>query len=461
MQIRLYGAAKVVTGSCYSVTVGKDKILVDCGMFQGSKELEKLNYDNPGFDPKTYKAIVLTHAHLDHCGRIPKIVKYGFKGPIYATSATKELAQVVMLDAANIAAHDTMYENKRRRQQGLAPREPIYTENDVKNALKMFKKVDYNQVIKVTEKITAIYHDAGHILGAGSVELRIDDGEKKTIVFSGDLGQIDTPIVRDPEIIQTADYLFLESTYGDRLHPPIQERKNKFLKIIRETYKKGGKLLIPSFAIERAQELLYNINEFVEKGLMPKMQVFLDSPMAIRATVIFKRHPEFYDVEIKELLDSGDNPFVFPGLSYSMSVEESKSIRDIKEPCIVIAGSGMATAGRIKHHIKNHISDPKNTILFVGYQAYGTLGYWIKKGEKRVRLLGEVVNVKAKVESIDSFSAHADYQGLLDWLKFFNPKPKKVFLTHGEPKSALSLSKKIQKMGIQTHIPEMKESILL
>jgi metallo-beta-lactamase family protein len=461
MQIKLHGAAKVVTGSCYSITVGQEKILVDCGMFQGSKELEKLNYEPPSFDPSIYKFLLLTHAHLDHCGRIPKLVKYGFKGEIFATSATKDLARVVMMDSARIAFHDTEWENKRRLKKGLPVREPIYTEKDVKTAMKFFKTVSYNKPVKVTNNITATFHDAGHILGASSITIEVFDKEKKTIVFSGDMGQVNTPIVHDPEVIRKADYLFLESTYGDRLHPPMSERKNKFLKIILETYKRGGKLLIPSFAIERAQELIFNLNEFVENGLMPQMPVFLDSPMAIESTEVFKKHPEFYDKRMRQLLDAGDDPFNFPGFKYTKSVDESKSINNVQGPCIIIAGSGMCTAGRIKHHIKNHIDDPKNAILFVGYQAYGTLGYWIKSGSKKIRLLGERVYVRAKVNSIDSFSAHADYNGLLNWIKFFKPKPKRIFLTHGELKSAQSLSKKIERLGIKTYIPDMKESIPL
>jgi metallo-beta-lactamase family protein len=458
MEVKLFGAAKTVTGSCYSIQTKGTKVLVDCGMFQGPKRIQKMNYEEFGFNPKSYKALFLTHAHLDHCGRIPKLVKLGFKGQIYATAAARDLAFVVMMDSAKIAKHDTMYENKKRERQGLPPREPIYTEKDVKNAMMLFTVVKYDTPIKITNDVTAQFYEAGHILGASSVQLEIED---KTLIFSGDLGQSDTPIVRDPEVIKKADYVFIESTYGDRLHEPMGKRKNKFLEIIHKTYKKGGKLMIPSFAIERAQELLYDLNGFVEKKLMPKIPVFLDSPMAIKATEVFKKHPEEYNKEIKDLLDSGDNPFSFPGLSYSNTVDDSKKINTIKTPLIVIAGSGMCTAGRIKHHIKNYIEDPKNTILFVGYQVQGTLGYWIKKGEKRVRLLGTEVNVRANVETIDSFSAHADYKSLLTWLKNFNPKPQKVFICHGDEEAAISFSKKVQKLGLKTYIPNMQESLKL
>lgn len=462
MEVKLFGAAKTVTGSCYSIKANNDRILIDCGMFQGSKKLEKQNYDEFDFEIKQHKALLLTHAHLDHCGRIPKLVKDGFRGKIYATSATKDLAFVVMMDSAKIASHDVAYENRRRARQGLPPREPIYTEHDVRDAISLFESVDYNKKIKITNNISATFHDAGHILGAASIQLEVNEGdEAKTIVFSGDLGQINTPIVKDPEIIQKADYVFIESTYGDRLHPTIVERKNKFLEVIHDTHKRGGKLMIPSFAIERAQELLYDLNGFVEKDIMPKIEVYLDSPMAIRATEVFKRHPEAYDKEIKAILDSGDDPFTFPGLTYSKTVEDSKGINLVEGPCIIIAGSGMCTAGRIKHHIANYIDDPKNTLLFVGFQVHGTLGYWIKKGEKRIRLLGKEIDVRSKIESIDSFSGHADYQGLINWLKHFSPKPKKVFITHGEEKTASSFSEKVNGLGIETKIPEMKEKIIL
>ena len=462
MEIRLFGAAKTVTGSCYSIVTNKDKILIDCGMFQGPKKLVALNYEKFPFDPKRYSALLLTHAHLDHCGRIPKLVKDGFRGKIYSTSATKDLAFVVMMDSAKIASHDIAFENKRRVRKGLPPREPIYTENDVRDAMELFEVVNYGEFIELNNNVTARFYDAGHILGASSIQINITEKNKATtLVFSGDLGQYDAPIVKDPHPIKEADYVFIESTYGDRLHEPVGKRKNDLLRVIHETYDKKGVLMIPSFAIERTQELLYELNEFVEKSLIPRIKVFIDSPMAIKATEVFKKHPECYDKQIKQILDTGDNPFSFPGLKYSKTVEDSKSINQLNEPCIIIAGSGMCTGGRIKHHIKYHISNPKNTILFVGYQVPGTLGYYIKKGEKRVRLLGTEVDVNAKVESIESFSAHADYKELLTWLRNFSPKPKKAFIVHGDEEAANSFSKKVEKQGIKTYIPSMEEKIVI
>ena len=462
MQIKLFGAAKTVTGSCYSLVTGKDRILVDCGMFQGSKKETALNYENFGFNPNDYSALLLTHAHLDHCGRIPKLVKAGFKGRIYCTSATKDLAHIIMLDSAKINWYDVKLENKRRQRLGQPPIEPMYTEKDVENTMKLFNVIEYDKTIQISESITATFYDAGHILGSSLIQVGvIEKGKTITIVFSGDVGQENAPIIKNLEHIQKADYVFIESTYGDRIHPSIGERKQELLNIIHLAYDNNGKVIIPAFAVERTQELLYDINELVEKNLIPKINVYVDTPMGIRVTEVFKRHPECYNKKILELLKSGDNPFSFPGLKYTNNVKESIKLNNINEPCIIIAGSGMCTGGRIKHHIKHHIWNKRNIMLFVGYQAKGTLGYYIKKGEKRIRLLGTEVAVKAKIESIESFSAHADYKGLLNWLKHFSPKPKKVFIVHGEEEAMVPFSKRIEKLGIKTKIPEMEEEITL
>jgi metallo-beta-lactamase family protein len=322
--------------------------------------------------------------------------------------------------------------------------------------------IDHHEYIDIGKNITVMFFDAGHILGASFIQMKITEKNKTIkVVFSGDIGQIGTPIVKELEFVQDADYVFIESTYGDRLHTPIEERRNQFLDIINETYQRKGKLMIPSFAIERAQEIIYDINEFAEKKMMPKMNVYLDSPMAIKATEIFKRHYEDYNEEVKSIMDSGDNPFHFPGLIYSKTVDDSKAIDLEKKPCIIIAGSGMCTSGRIKHHIAANIEDPKNTILFAGFQVEGTLGYWIKKGKKRVKLLGKQFNVNSKVVSIDSYSGHADYKGLIEWLKYFYPKPKKVFICHGDEKVEREFAKKVEKLGIETYIPDMAEIIKL
>jgi metallo-beta-lactamase family protein len=462
LEIKLFGAAKGVTGSCYSIVTENEKILVDCGMFQGSKDINRMNFEDFGFEPSSYDALILTHAHLDHCGRIPKLVKYGFRGKIYCIDATKQLAAIVLLDAAKIAAKDTEHENKRRAKEGMPPRKPLFNENDVKAAMKLFKVISYDEDVSITKNITARYYDAGHILGASSVQLQINDGGKiKIIAFSGDLGQEDSIIVKNTENIKKADYVFIESTYGARLHEHGGDRKKDLLKIINESYKRGGKLMIPSFAVERAQDILFCIAEFKEKNLIPDIPVYLDSPMASKATEVFKEHTEYYNDQVLAIMKEGANPFSFSKLIVTDSVEESKAINSVKGPCIIIAGNGMCSAGRIKHHIRNNIEDPKNTLLFVGYQAEGTLGYWIKKGQKIVKLLGVQVRVNSKIESIDGFSGHADYLGLLKWIKAFSPKPKKVFITHGEESQAKEFSKKVEAEGIKTYIPGLAEPIEL
>ncbi len=458
MEVRLFGAAKEVTGSCYGVSTKEEKILIDCGMFQGSKDLIRLNYENFMFDPKQYDALILTHAHLDHCGRIPKLVKDGFRGKIYCTNATKDLTEIIMLDSAKIAKQDTEHENKVRARTGLPPRKPIYNDMDVKTAMKLFKVISYGKDIEITKNIVARFYDAGHILGAASIRIEVTEGNKTTsVAFSGDIGQEEPIIVKDTEPIKQADYVFIESTYGDRLHPPLEERKKEFMRIINETYKRGGKLMIPSFAVERAQELLYYLGDFEKEKLIPKMDVYLDSPMAQKATAVFTKYPEYYNDKLRNDLKKDENLFDFPGLKYSESVEQSKAINVISDPIIIIAGNGMCTAGRIKHHIRNNIGNPNNTLLFVGYQAEGSLGYWIKKGEKKIKLLGIEAEVKSKIESLDGFSAHADYLGLIRWLKNFTVKPKEVIICHGEETQSIAFSKRVQKEGMNTYIPSIGE----
>jgi len=459
MEVKLFGAAKEVTGSCFSVVLGKEKILIDCGMFQGGKSTVRKNYEDFGFNPAEYKAIILTHAHLDHCGRIPKLVKQGFKGKIYSTDATKDLAFVILEDAAKISAEDTYHENKRRAMQGLPPRDPIYTDDDVHRTMKLFSIVKYDEDVKITESITARFYDAGHILGAASILLKVKDKEATLLAFSGDLGQKDAVLVKNTEPITKANNVFIESTYGDRLHPPVKQREKEFIRIINENYKRGGKLMIPSFAVERAQEILYYIGTFMQQGIIPKMKVFLDSPMAMRATAVFSKYTQYYNEDIQQAMKKRKKIFNFPELICTKKVEQSKAINFIKEPCIVIAGNGMCSAGRIKHHIRNSIEDPKNTLLFIGYQAEGTLGYWIKKGEKRIRLLGVEVDVNSKIENIEGFSAHTDCDGLLKWLESYKPKPKKVFINHGEEKECIAFSEKAKAGGFKTYIPSALEKL--
>ncbi|MBT4334681.1 MBL fold metallo-hydrolase [archaeon] len=457
MKIKFCGAAKIVTGSCYLLTIGSTQALVDCGMFQGRKEITKLNYEPFQFDPKKIKYVFLTHAHIDHSGLIPKLKKYGFNGKIFTTPATADLCKIMLEDSAHIQEIDTERENRRRNRKGESPREPIYTQDDVKAVLPQFRKVHYDKTYKIDENIKVRYRDAGHILGSAIIELYISEKNKtKKYVFSGDLGQWDAPIIKDPTLIKTADYVFIESTYGDRLHEKIGSRDQLLKKYVQKTFKKNGKLIIPSFAIERTQELLYAFNKLIKSGELPNEKIYLDSPLAIKATEIFKKHSELFD---QETMNKYRNPFSFKNLVYTPTAQDSMKLNASKEKSIIIAGSGMCTGGRIRHHFKHGIWDKKNTVLFVGYQAEGTLGRRILEGEKNIRMMGQEVVVRANIEKINSFSAHADYKELIKWAEGFENKPKKIFIMHGEERAAISLKDKLEKKGFNCYIPELNENI--
>lgn len=461
MELQFLGASKGVTGSCYSLSNGNEKIFVDCGMFQGSKESHKLNYQSFDLNPREYSALLLTHAHLDHCGRIPSLVKQGFKGKIYATEATKALAFIVMADSAKIAMEDTRNENKRRALENLPARNPVFSMADVNQAMRLFKTVKYGDSVKITDNISAKFYDAGHILGSASIQVKVNEkGKERTISFSGDLGQEDSILVRHTEPIKESDFVLMESTYGDRLHNPTDQRKGELIRIIKETYNRGGKLLIPSFAIERTQELLFYLDELMTEGIIPKQPVFLDSPMAIRATEVFKKFTGYFNEHVQERLKVDSDVFGFPGLSMTTGRRDSMEINRVNEPCIIIAGSGMCTAGRIKHHIANNVEDEKNTLLFVGFQVEGTLGNHIQSGEKRIRLLGREVEMNAHVETIDGFSAHGDRDDLYKWLSGFEKKPK-VFIIHGDFTQKTALAKNLKAKGYDCYIPEYEETITI
>ncbi len=459
MEIKILGAAKEVTGSCFSVSITGEKVLVDCGMFQGNEELEKLNYEDFTFNTKEYSALLLTHAHLDHCGRIPKLIRSGFKGKIYATDATKELAFIVMADSAKIAIEDAKDENRRRLKENLPQIKPAYNMDDVTKAMKLFFIVEYDELIKVTKNMSAKFYDAGHILGSSSIQVFVNDGnKKKTAVFSGDLGQSHSVLMKNIEPIADADYVFMESTYGDRLHQNLDGRRKKLAQVINETHAKGGKLMIPVFAIERTQEILYYIRELMADGKIPKIPVFLDSPMATRATEVFKKFPIYFNKGVKSELKEIDDVFNFPELEITKDRKASIAINSIKTPCIVLAGSGMCTGGRIKHHILNNIEDENNTLLFVGYQVKGTLGNFIQSGEKLISLFGKEIKVRARIESEEGFSAHADKDGLLKWLNNFKGKPK-VFLIHGDEEQQIALEKSLKDKGFECYIPSLNEEL--
>lgn len=452
MQVTCHGAAGSVTGSCHLVETNSSRFLIDCGMFQGNKTLTRLNYEPFPFDPQTIDFVISTHGHIDHCGLLPKLTKNGFNGTVYATPATADLLPVMLGDAAYIQEKDTEHENRRRERKGQPPREPLYDRTDADQVTGLIQPLNYNTSMKVNDEITFRLRDAGHVIGSAIVELYVKEGAREIkTVFSGDLGQWDVPIIEDPTYIWNADYVFIESTYGDRNHQKLAPRKEQLLEHIVKTYNKGGKLLIPCFALERTQELLYTLSELMnETEGFPPMDVYLDSPLAIKITEIFKKHPDLYDEDARARTDK---PFDFPGLICTPSVDESRKANAMTEPAIVIAGSGMCTAGRIRHHLKHGIWDPKNTVLIVGYQAPGTLGRILLDGAEEIKMMGMKLVVKADIARIGAFSAHADKDELTGWLSAFKEKPKRVFLIHGEEKTLASFSSSLEEIGFDTQIP--------
>lgn len=437
MQIKLtfLGAAQSVTGSCYLVETENFKFLVDCGMYQ-EREFRGRNWEPFPIPPSTIDCALLTHAHLDHCGLIPKLVRDGFRGPIYCLAATSEISEIMLLDSANIQQEDAEYKRKRHQREGRKgpyPEIPLYTVDDAKASFPLFSPATYGETINISKDIEATFHDAGHVLGSAMIKVTIkQNGEKRTILFSGDIGRRHKPILRDPTLFEEADYVITESTYGDRLLEPLGDAAAKLEDVINKTVKSKGNLLIPSFALERAQEILYCLNGFLIENHVPHLMVFMDSPMAVRITEVFKNHPELFDKEMVELMRQQRSPFDFRGLHLVRTVEDSKAINRIKGTVIIIAGSGMCTGGRIKHHLVTNISRKESTVLFVGYQARGTLGREIVNGAKKVRILGKHYPVKAKIAQINGFSAHADQDGLLKWLTSLRQPPRHLFVTHGE-----------------------------
>jgi metallo-beta-lactamase family protein len=460
MEISFLGACGTVTGSMYLVTTDKKrKILVDSGIFQG--EWEDLNHSSFPFDPYEIDYVILTHAHLDHIGRLPKLVKEGFEGKILGTPATLDLARIILMDAAKLQSEEFETQKKRNDRKGIETREPLYTLEDAIATMSYFKPISgYDKEIEILEGVTITWRDAGHILGSAFLEMTID-GHK--LVFSGDLGNRNKPIIRDPESIKMkdAELIVVESTYGSRLHKSIEESKEEFLNALKETLPKGN-VVIPSFAIERAQDLLYYIREFKEEGLLSKdVKVFLDSPLAISATNIFRAHKECFDDEARELLKQKRDLFSFPNLFFTRSKEASMEINNIKSGAIIIAGSGMCTGGRIKHHLKHNLWREECAVIFVGYQAAGTLGRRIVDGEEEVEIYGETVKVSAKIYTINGFSAHADQQEILDWVSSVD-KNTKVVVTHGEEVERDALAEKLKELGFNEILkPKLKDVITL
>ena len=457
-----HGAAKQVTGSCHLLSCNDHNILIDCGMFQGGHEQEQANYEPFGFDPASIDVLLLTHAHLDHCGRIPKLVRDGFRGRILTTSATRDLARVVMLDAAGLQEEDARRAQRRGRRRDAAALEPLYTIDDALHALDYFADpVAYDQSVAVVDGVTARFQDAGHILGSASIVLEITTGEKKrTMVFSGDLGSPGRPILRDPVPAPEADYVVMETTYGNRPHRSLPDSVDELYRAISETVARGGNVVIPTFALERAQEVLYHLHDGIRDGRIPaNISVFLDSPMAISATEIFRRHPECFDEAFHEALNHGD-PFAMPNLHFSRESSESMMINNIDSGAVILAGSGMCNGGRVRHHLKHNLWREKSSIVFVGYAAQGTLARRIVDGANTVRIFNEEIRVRAQVWTINGFSAHADQSSLLSWLGS-SPR-RKVFLVHGEYDAGMqAMADRLAALEVRSQMPGMHESILI
>ena len=464
MKLHFLGANRQVTGSRYCVEVDDFRLLVDCGMFQ-EREYQKRNWDECPIPATDIDAVVLTHAHIDHIGLLPRLVRQGFSGPVYATKATVDLADIMLKDAAHIQMEDIKYKKRRHEKQGKKspfPYEPLFDDVDAEETLKLLVGVGYENAKEINDRIAVTFHEAGHILGSSSLELDInkEDGEVRTLVFSGDIGQNDKPIIRDPKPVGKADYLVLESTYGDRDHKDAGDVRSQLETILSRTLGRGGKVIIPTFAVERAQELMYHIGQLAHANAIPDVPIFLDSPMAVDVTKIFMDYRELFDVEAMGLVKGGIPPLRFPGLKMLRKTEDSMALNDLKGPAIIMSTSGMCTAGRIKHHLKNHMGNEKNTILFVGYQGHGTLGRVILEGKKMVRIHGREHEVVAKVEQIFGFSGHADRGGLIEWAKAFKTPPKKVFLTHGDGDAAESLKKQLNHtLGWRVHVPNYHETV--
>lgn len=495
ISIQFLGAAGCVTGSQFLVTAGDRRVLVDCGMFQGSPEEVARNRMPFAFEADALDALLLTHAHLDHCGRTPALVKAGFRGPIHATHGTVDLAEIVLRDSAKLQVEFAARYNRRQARERAADaeseaeaeetddeslpermrtatpegrtetREPLYDEDDVDTTMSQMRGCDYGAEVTVVDGVTAIFHDAGHILGSAIIELRVTNGdETRTIVFSGDLGRDDSPILRDPTPLSHADHVVVESTYGNREHAPHDEAIEELVTAITEVASDEGVLLVPAFAIGRTQEVIWVLDHLVREKRIPRVPLYLDSPMASRATTVYHDHPETYDAETAALLRSGDSPLEFPGQQFTDTVEESKSIRHAKRPIMVVAASGMLTGGRIMHHLKDFLPDPKCTLLFIGYQGEGTLGRHLQNGGKTARIDGQEIDVRCRVRVISGFSAHADQHELEAWLTHFaaDDKPRKIFIVHGDPDAADAFAGRIRSdLGMDAHIPKHRETVSL
>ena len=466
MKIQFLGAARQVTGSCYCVEAAGRRVLVDCGLFQ-EREHQKRNWDPPCVDPSTIDAVLLTHAHLDHSGRIPRLVRQGFRGQVITTEPTVELAELVMQDSARLQQEDMAFKQKRHAEQGRTsphPYEPLYKVADVEQTMTLMKGVRYEEAVTLGDGFSVRFLDAGHILGSAMVEITArTNGSVRRLLFSGDMGQPNRPIVNDPAVVDLADYVVLESTYGIRDHERAQDITEQLANIILDTLERGGNICIPTFAIERAQEVLLHLGELIQAKRIPGMFVFLDSPMAVNVLDIYREYSEYMDAETRQIFETKSiRQLGEHWIRLVRTRRESQAINNIRGTCIIMAGSGMATGGRIKHHLVHNIGRPGSTIVFVGYQAAGTLGREILDGAEKVRLFGEMHTVRAQVKQIHGLSAHAGRSDLLQWLSNFEKPPRRLIVTHGEEKSALALADEVRRTkGWDVVVPQYMDVLTL
>jgi metallo-beta-lactamase family protein len=465
VKLQFLGATRQVTGSQYYLEADGVRLLVDCGMFQ-EREFLPRNWAPSPIRPRNLDLILLTHAHVDHCGLVPKLVQEGYHKPILTTAASADLVELVLRDAAEIQAEDASFKQKRHRKEGRKVKhtvQPLYTVKDVDHTIRLLQGAPYNKEVKLNDHVTAVFHDAGHILGSAIIEVRVrDHGQPRKFLFTGDLGQMNKPIVRDPETFTQADYIVMESTYGDRNHETAEAVESQLERIIKETATAGGSIVIPIFAIERAQEIIFHLNRLLYAGKIPEMPVFLDSPMAADVNEIFRDHRDCFDQDALDMLSAGRSLFKFPSLKVLRGREESQDVNDYKGPCIIMATSGMCTAGRIKHHLAHRISRPETTVLFVGYQACGTLGRQILDGNPTVRIHGRSLSVRARVTQLQGISGHADRDGLTKWLSYLQTPPRHVFVAHGEESVSVSFAKHIREtLHFDATVPEYQQVVEL
>lgn len=463
MHIEFHGAARTVTGSQHLIEVNGQRILLDCGFYQGRRQETYERNLNFAYDPQHVDVLVLSHAHIDHSGNIPNLVKSGFQGDIVCTYATRDLCSIMLRDSGKIQESDIRYVNKRRKRENLPPVEPIYTMEDAVNSLRYFVGIGYERPYRLAKGVTLTFYDAGHILGSAMVKLEIEDHETKeiyTLIFSGDIGRYDRPILGDPTTFKEADILIMESTYGNRDHEAAAPDNQKLADVVNQTTQRGGKIVVPAFAIGRTQELVYRLHELMQAGEIPHIPVYVDSPLAINATGIYRLHPEAYDAEMAELLLQGQDPFAFDTMHYTTTVQQSKALNDSPQSAVIISASGMAEAGRILHHLAHTVEDKKNTVLIVGWQAPHTLGRRLVEKRPQVKIFGQPFDLNAQVVTMNGFSGHAGRSELLAWTSEFTRPPQHTFLVHGEYEAAVALAEGLHGQGFEkVTIPEVGQQV--